>query len=374
MMLDETGSIEGMSPHYSAPEQFDTEQYGSPNDQTDIYQIGTLIYELLTGNPPFEGSITAVMQGVLSEKPTPPSEVADLPKAVDNLLMPALQKEQADRYDSLVYLRDGLSELTTSDWSNVETTTSSIKTRSPSEVSSTNKSTIKEAQPNEDANRPQKQNEALKTKVDSDPSTSENKRFLANRRSILVVLGIGTIGVGGWQANSHNLFSSSNSPTADEDGTQESSTSDTEQESTSDTTSNGGNTEPSTNEESSEEIDRANAFLADEGADGANGYDGSLVDETGSDSVTIANGAGDGYTYDPPGVIIDAGTTVTWEWTDQGGNHNVVSMEEGDYDMESELTDEEGFTFENTFEEAGVSLYYCQPHRARGMAGAIVIM
>jgi hypothetical protein len=111
LMLDETGSVEGLSPHYAAPEQFDAERYGSPDDRTDIYQVGTLVYELVTGRPPFEGSATAVMQSVLSEEPTPPSEVADVPAELDDVLAKALAKEPDDRYDSILYLRDRLQQL-----------------------------------------------------------------------------------------------------------------------------------------------------------------------------------------------------------------------------------------------------------------------
>ncbi len=110
LMLEETGSTDGLSPHYAAPEQFDADQYGSPDDRTDIYQVGALLYELVTGQPPFEGSATAVMQGTLFEELTPPSEIADVPSTLDDIILPALQKEPSERYDSVVYLRDELED------------------------------------------------------------------------------------------------------------------------------------------------------------------------------------------------------------------------------------------------------------------------
>lgn len=111
MMLDETGSVEGLSPQYAAPEQFDADRYGSPDDITDIYQVGVLAYELVAGEPPFSGSAASVMQSILTEEPDPPSEVADVPESVDEAIMPALRTEKAERYDSLIYLRDALSDL-----------------------------------------------------------------------------------------------------------------------------------------------------------------------------------------------------------------------------------------------------------------------
>ncbi|MFB6220467.1 MAG: halocyanin domain-containing protein [Halolamina sp.] len=101
-------------------------------------------------------------------------------------------------------------------------------------------------------------------------------------------------------------------------------------------------------------------------------FDG-VVDERGSDSVSIAVGA-DGnngsYAFDPPAVQVDAGTEVVWEWTGEGGSHNVVA-EDGSF--ESDLTDEAGFTFSRTVESAGVHKYACTPHKPMGMKGVIVV-
>jgi halocyanin-like protein len=101
-------------------------------------------------------------------------------------------------------------------------------------------------------------------------------------------------------------------------------------------------------------------------------FDG-IVDKTGQSEVTVMNGAegnNGNYAFDPSAIRIDAGTTVVWEWTGQGGQHNVVD-EDGAF--ESELVQEEGHTFEHTFEESGLTLYYCQPHKPLGMTGAIVV-
>jgi hypothetical protein len=68
---------------------------------------------------------------------------------------------------------------------------------------------------------------------------------------------------------------------------------------------------------------------------------------------------------------VDPGTTVIWEWTGEGGSHNVVQEPDGAY--ESELVTEAGYTFSHTFESEGVSKYYCLPHRAVGMKGVVVV-
>jgi outer membrane protein assembly factor BamB len=109
-LLEHSKSVEGISPHYAAPEQFEPE-YGPTDNVTDVYQLGAVFYELFTGRPPFEGRPTEVMRAALTEEPTPPSEITDVPEALDDLLLTALARERDDRYDDVVYLRDGLVQL-----------------------------------------------------------------------------------------------------------------------------------------------------------------------------------------------------------------------------------------------------------------------
>ncbi len=107
--------------------------------------------------------------------------------------------------------------------------------------------------------------------------------------------------------------------------------------------------------------------------DDVSNFDGTVADGTGQDAVTVDVGApgnnGD-FAFEPAAVHVDPGTTVTWEWTGNGGQHNVVD-EDGAF--ESDLTAESGFTFEYTFEDAGMTTYYCQPHKSLGMKGAVLV-
>jgi halocyanin-like protein len=129
------------------------------------------------------------------------------------------------------------------------------------------------------------------------------------------------------------------------------------------------------------------AAAASEGGDGGGGgtpdfggylddvgnFDGSVADATGQGEVTVGvgtEGNGGNLAFDPPAVHVDNGATVVWEWTGEGGSHNVVH-EGGNF--ESELTAESGATFEHTFEEDGVYNYYCQPHKSLGMKGSVVV-
>jgi halocyanin-like protein len=97
-----------------------------------------------------------------------------------------------------------------------------------------------------------------------------------------------------------------------------------------------------------------------------------VVDARGQDSVTVTVGAsanGGDWGFAPAAVRVDPGTTVRWEWTGKGGAHNVVAS---DGAFESDLVQKQGHTFEWTPSEAGVTRYYCGPHKQMGMRGAVV--
>ena len=112
-------------------------------------------------------------------------------------------------------------------------------------------------------------------------------------------------------------------------------------------------------------------FLSD-----ARMYEGTIMDLTGQDEVTVEVGAGDiGYAFSPAAIRIDSSTTVVWEWTGEGGAHNVASVEGSESDFNSgDSVSEEGATFEQSFDNTGIQLYQCTPHQANGMLGAIEVV
>jgi halocyanin-like protein len=106
--------------------------------------------------------------------------------------------------------------------------------------------------------------------------------------------------------------------------------------------------------------------------DGVGNYE-DVVDKTGTGTVSVAVGAkgnGGAFAFDPPAVRVDPGTTVVWEWTGEGGGHNVVAESGG---FESDIVSEKGHTFEHTFEKAGAVKYACTPHKSMGMRGAVLV-
>ena len=87
---------------YSAPEQFDKVTYGEVDWSTDIFQIGVVFYEMLTGINPFKADeLAAVMGRILTVKPAPPSsENPDIPPEIDEIVMKCLEKRKEDRWRS----------------------------------------------------------------------------------------------------------------------------------------------------------------------------------------------------------------------------------------------------------------------------------
>jgi serine/threonine protein kinase len=85
------------SPFYMSPEQI----RGEPlTFHSDMYSLGVVIYELLTGQRPFTAeNMAALMKKICEQPPTPPTKVrADLPKEIDAILARALAKKPEDRY------------------------------------------------------------------------------------------------------------------------------------------------------------------------------------------------------------------------------------------------------------------------------------
>jgi tetratricopeptide (TPR) repeat protein len=81
---------------YMAPEQW---LHPSPVDQrTDVYALGVILYEWLTGEPPFSGSAAEIRHGHVAMRRPRPSERVPLPAAVDGVVLRSLARDPAERF------------------------------------------------------------------------------------------------------------------------------------------------------------------------------------------------------------------------------------------------------------------------------------
>jgi serine/threonine-protein kinase len=104
--LRHDGKVSG-TPEYLAPEVV----CGQPlSVASDIYATGILLYELLTGRPPFRGELPEVLSAHVHSEIPRPSTVCDVPEDVEEVLMRALRRAPESRQQSSAILREELLE------------------------------------------------------------------------------------------------------------------------------------------------------------------------------------------------------------------------------------------------------------------------
>jgi anti-anti-sigma factor len=91
------------SAHYLAPEQI----LGHPLDaRTDLYALGIILYEMMTGRPPYQGSDQEILEQHLNKLPTPPRELNPaISQLLEHLILRLLDKDPTKRYASARQVR-----------------------------------------------------------------------------------------------------------------------------------------------------------------------------------------------------------------------------------------------------------------------------
>ncbi|MFL6022306.1 MAG: PASTA domain-containing protein, partial [Marmoricola sp.] len=104
--MTQTAAVVGTA-QYLSPEQARGETVDS---RSDVYSTGCLLFELLTGRPPFVGDspVAVAYQHVREQAPTPSTLDADLPPEIDSIVMKALAKRLEDRYQSAAAMKEDI--------------------------------------------------------------------------------------------------------------------------------------------------------------------------------------------------------------------------------------------------------------------------
>ncbi len=103
--VTKTGTIAGTL-SYMSPEQVSA---GGIDHRTDIYSLGTVLYECLAGEPPFSGELQSVLYRIVHEIPQPPRAMgADISEELESIILSCIAKEQSKRPQRASEVADSL--------------------------------------------------------------------------------------------------------------------------------------------------------------------------------------------------------------------------------------------------------------------------
>ena len=120
---------------YMSPEQA---RGGAIDQRTDIFSFGLVLYELVTGAVPFPGATSAVIfDGILNREPSPIDSIdPNVPAALESVILRALEKDPADRYQSAAEMRGDLEASSTGSSASVRRPSQRPRSKSQARIGS----------------------------------------------------------------------------------------------------------------------------------------------------------------------------------------------------------------------------------------------
>lgn len=116
--LTREGTVMG-SPAYMSPEQVEGRKLGP---QCDVYSLGVVFYELLTGQTPYQGTVVSVIGQILAANPRPPIELRpDISPECSAVCLKAMARETSDRFQSMTEFAQALDAFIKGDSQAIET-------------------------------------------------------------------------------------------------------------------------------------------------------------------------------------------------------------------------------------------------------------
>ena len=197
------GTAQYLSPEQARGEVVDT--------RSDLYSTGCLLYELLTGQPPFTGdSAVAIAYQHVREVPKPPSSIAaDIPEAIDRVVLKALAKRRDDRYGDAAHMRSYL--LAAQRGSAVSAPAASAWTAAPTTTLPQQADAFSPARPETPAPPPPTPQQPLVM-----PTEKDDERDSKNRLGLWLLIAalIVAVALGAWAISSGKLGGADPKPTA----------------------------------------------------------------------------------------------------------------------------------------------------------------
>lgn len=189
--MTQTNAVVGTA-QYLSPEQARGEVVDA---RSDLYSTGCVLFELLTGRPPFKGdsAVSVAYQHVSELPPTPSSLTSDVPEAIDRVVMKALAKDKEQRYRTA---HDMLSDLERAARGAMVLAPATSTWEEPITTQTTTMGTT--AIPPTPPPPPQFRTQTRRQVAVAEPEEEEPPRKSRAGLVIVVLLLLAALGVGGW--------------------------------------------------------------------------------------------------------------------------------------------------------------------------------